>query len=274
MNVAAQVAVLADAIHPWASAWNPIAMLYAYADDTGTHRGTRIVGYSCLFGAAKNWELLESKWASVLTSYGLTDFHSFDVENRMPPFDQLEWKAVEPLFLELSRVIVDCEVRHVTVAVEQSAWEDVVLGLAEGAAFLGRYKSPFMLCVEHCLQFTAEWSKLNANSEPVAFVANAQQDDDEIRALFDVYKTSQRWAVIMDSLDFRTRRQSAPLQAADLVAREVYKHWVNENKAPIGSCRTPLKVLHERDGLKFSRFYNRDGLLTAIQRFQQLEEPV
>lgn len=270
MSPIAQVADLADAIHPWAHRWKPLGMLYAYADDSGTHKASEVVVYGCLWGAKHDWQNFEGNWLKVLARYGLQNFHAAIVEARRHEYAHLRSTEAEALTLELARVIVDCGIRHVTAAIDRPAWDAVVDADPSASAFKERFRDPLHLGLEHCLQVTAEWSRLNAESEPVALMANNQGEAEATaRDLYAAYQDSAKWnGILSGPFTFMAAKRFPPLQAADLVAREAHKHWMMIRSRMRPTWRTPWAVLAEKGGLRHARFYDRDGLLASMAQYR------
>jgi hypothetical protein len=264
------VVELADLVCSASAHHKVLAMLRGYFDDTGTHKGSPLVGAAGFVGDVTAWAALEAGWRAKLQGYGISDFHAYHCAQNEGEFAGVGQTERSCLVMELAHLISRHDLMPVAAAVHVTAWDQLrAVNLTKGAAFFDRYPRPFALCFDHCVQIAANWSKSFKDGEPIAMVFNEQASDaDDAREIFDAYKTSKRYGAMLDSLTFTPARGRPPLQAVDLLANETFHYWLDLIAEPGAPLRDAIRIMWRTLDFNLARFYGLTGLVGAMRKFE------
>ncbi len=109
---------------------------------------------------------------------------------------------------------------------------------------------PYFLCFQHCVVEAAHYADHLDPDEKVAFVFDRQGElSGEATRLYNDLKDSDEWpnrVRLADAFAFASRRETVPLQAADIAAYESYKRVENLLYSPEHAERWPMKQLRMR----------------------------
>jgi hypothetical protein len=127
------------------------ALIWAYFDDAGTHRGSQATSIGGLVGTEATWSSFESDWLAVIANfkeYGLNAFHACDCEIGEGDFKNIHRPIRDAISRKFSKIIAKhTELRPFWSSVVNKAWDEVA-----DDEFKERYQNPFGLCFEWCIQ--------------------------------------------------------------------------------------------------------------------------
>ena len=201
-----------------------LAMLTAYFDDAGTHKGgrwgpSRIVAVAGIIGTEGELRGLESEWRKHLDrplcggKPTLRRFHMYDCQNSIGELS--EWSRTETDYFchQLGTVIAESGVSGYGMACSRSDWEELVTD--DVLAIMGDCEGH---CMRNCFLRAAQWAQNNTFDPQMTFVFDAfddrplRQHDNKI--VLDVF---QRWIAPPEivGMAFMSSFKVLPLQAAD-----------------------------------------------------------
>lgn len=201
-----------------------MAVLYtAYLDDSGTHRDSQVVAVAGFVTDVVAWERFSEEWGDALDQAGIESFHMADFENRQGPFK--EW-AEDERRENLNRFLTIIK-KHtvdgssVGWAVPKKNFDSIfsekakkICGDAYGLAAIGCFRSIGKVAADPRLDGWVEF-----------VIESGTQGRDALQWIHREGRKDPEW---MDnnriiSLAFRDKRLYLPLQAADILAYELYK---------------------------------------------------
>jgi hypothetical protein len=154
----------ADRRHPVLSRLKALALMRAYFDESGVHKGSLVTVIAGYVAAKDVWASLERKWNEELAVYadkGVKTFHMTECIAQSGEFSGLDTFFSRALIMKLSEVLRDHNVKAIWSSVVIQDWDEVVTD----AGFLARFPKPFDLCFEHVVQQLWEWAKRNAGAK-------------------------------------------------------------------------------------------------------------
>lgn len=244
-------------------------LLKAYFDDAGTHKRSEVKGLGGLIGTEDAWTALEDDWGPVIDDYrpyGLTAFHAYDCEVGDGDFQNIQRPIREAISRKFARIIrTHKQLRPIWSAVVQEAWDQEA-----DSDFIDRYKTPFGLCFEWCIQQASNWSTQYAGGSPIALVFSEQNDfADRMNEVFGYYLGAKRYAPLR-TLTFGSYRDLRPLQAADQLATEVFRYWRSaELDGTAFRVRQEIVELEKDRGMALGGCYDVIGLKSAVSEYRK-----
>jgi hypothetical protein len=201
-------------------------MLGAYFDDSGTHGSSEIVLLAGIAGT--EWELtsLECAWRKHLNSPldgqkpRLKRFHMTECQNSLGEFTG--WSRTETDYFchQLQTEIIESGVYGYGYACSRKDWNELITG--DHRKILGDAEGS---CAWNCFLRASGWAQCNTFDPTMTFVFdNRPHREREIKVYFDVF---QRWVdppPELVGIAFLNSYDVVPLQAADMIAWELYQH--------------------------------------------------
>jgi Protein of unknown function (DUF3800) len=200
-----------------------LAMLTAYFDDSGTHGNSDIVLMAGFFANTNQWDYFSKRWAKQLASpcpgkEPLPWFHMTECQAGDGLF--LGWKRHETDFLvhELGTIILGTGIYGFGGAMSRKEYERLVVGDHRRAT--GNAET---ICIINCFSTLLQLANAVAPGQEIAIVFDDRpQKKRDIQKIFDIYKDVAGDTRII-SVSFASARKMLPLQAADLLAWEIYQ---------------------------------------------------
>lgn len=219
-------------------------ILEAYFDDSSDAKRAQYCAYGGLIGSAAQWDTQLIGWGNA--SYGLkAPFRSTECEGGHGQFEGVDKSERDASMARMIDVLHATELRGFASIVPVSTYREVFPN--------SKADDPSLLTLRQSIMNMAHIAHELQMDVHVWFERGHQ--DAAIGRVFDSIVKHTPWipAKRLRSLSFDTKR-SVHLQAADLVAREAFKHIVNR-----GIRRMRIPVSRLRDRLAFV-LWNREGL--------------
>jgi hypothetical protein len=199
-----------------------LVALTIYLDESGVHRDSKAVTVAGFVSTAERWVSFEREWRDALSDYGLPSFHMVDFAALRGPYSHWQDAQQRIRFGRLLEIIkshvvygvgigIPTEPYHRLFSPEAKAHVGGPYGFAAAVAFLE---------FSHQLRDVIEdpW---------LAYVFEAGQPGiDQITNLFqyNVQMPEQKTDLRLLSLAFENKIDFVPLQAADVLAYELFRH--------------------------------------------------
>lgn len=217
-----------------------MALLSAYLDDSGTHRGSKMVVLAGMLADQSAWERLTDGWQSVLAEYELPFFHMSKWSNRARPFDTWTDDQRRDCLNRLLILIQSCVAKSVGVGIPNALFESCTT--ESDRSYWG---GPYGLAAYLLLTDMADSVQaLSVERSSVrCILESGTLGSTQILAIYQKLRASNGngWRWIVDSLSFEDKRQFLPLQAADVLAYELYRYLPKPRSAKM--ARYPLREL-------------------------------
>ena len=209
-------------------------MLTAYFDDSGTHPSSELVLWYGLMGNDFQWAHFDSLWAAKLKEPSpgkpaLSRFHMAPCQAGDGEFTGWGRMATDFLVHELGDIILRCGLWSDGVAIPRKDWDELVTGnlrIALGDAEGYSLRIAFVRATQ--------WAREKGGDDKIAFVFDKRKEREaegkRIFQLFEHLSQIEPNAVKPTSLTFADSASTRPLQAADLVAWEMYQYSLESLK--------------------------------------------
>ena len=220
-------------------------MFVGYFDDSGTHKGSPIAVAGGFIARPGEWLGFNHRWKKILNKYGVELHHQNKWSNRAKPFDDPEvWpdERRHAYINELIDVIVDRDAVTVGAAVPISRFNTQFPGH-------NRYISPFGYAADCLFGNAAKVIKEHVPDARIAYVFESGTSRlGEVQQAFNEYLKKPAIKEEFGLISFATadKRDLMQLQAADIMAYEVYKLFEKGEDPGLINPRHPLKQIGNR----------------------------
>ncbi len=240
-----------------------MAMLVAYLDESSDEKKARAFAIGGFVAHDSEWERLELLWIDA--THGLKAFHASDCETGHGEFSEEKgWDHAKRagLFKKLVSLINQHNLYGFASALLVEDFR---------AVYPEAHTSHlYHLCFQHCILGIAKWAA--AADEPVAFFFD--QNREVSRQAQDVYNgylndLDFKERKYLESLTFASKEKFICLQAADLLAREAFKHVDNRYHYSHRKTRKPIERIGSTGRLSLE-FWTKDSL-QELKRLQEAE---
>lgn len=256
---------------------NPLVKFFG--DETGTDKkpSTRISAIGGLFGREQLWDGFDKAWKKVLEKQKIPFFHAVQCERGTGEFYGLDVAKRGDLINRLLEVLLSSHLQPCAYGVVIPYFNEM------SVEFRSHYTSghpdvPYFLCLHHAFVAAGHAADGLRRDEQVHFMFEKQDEfEADARASFDELKKSERWPnhCRLGRCDFAEREdydRYPGLQAADLLAYEMYRHLDNRhfqgNLRPEWKVRTTFRALQRKmrtsekvyGGAVLAGYFDRDTL--------------
>lgn len=268
---------LATAIFPFSDKHKYMLMLSAYMDETGHAADERqkYVGIAGLMAPAANWERFERKWkeALALPYIGLPYFHMKDFANRKKFYVGWSEEKRRKVLGKLLTVIETAHPLPVGSIVPLKYWR------ALAPEYKTVFMDPYFLCFQGNMSACTSFLDVGRapQEERVALVFSEQVEFRHKALKF--YERAKDMAIFTRRMarppSFGDMRELVQLQAADVVAYEMYKEFERREERPDSSPRfgyQRLVKMADRQGFPRPNFFlydqaELDKQIEVIEKF-------
>jgi hypothetical protein len=202
------------------------AMLTAYFDDSGTSANEPVAVVAGYLSTVQMWQTFSERWSRLLSKNGLKQMRRADLENFAGEFrGWLPDRRTE--FIKKAHAIIKrCTYIPIGVAVIKADFEE-----AFPPGHTARTFGLYSWCIHGCLAALGKWCRAHNHDQPINFVFEAgthgrDQVDQPFALLYNNPDKRPPDACPIESWAF-AGKNVLPLQAADVVAYELYKFTKN-----------------------------------------------
>jgi hypothetical protein len=259
-----------------------------YFDESGIHEGAKICAVAGYFGQRNAWEKLETDWRHALEEFHLPEFHARRFwardgdGHRVRPYDDLDDVKAQRFFHRLLRAIKDSHIYPVGAAVVGEEWKQLDPGerrfLTGGRVEHGKFTTsgspnkayflPFLQVVYRVTAYCSEGEKADF------FFGLDRTFSGYARDYFkQIKKLNQPMVFHLGEIHFPVNLETKPLQAADLLAYEVYQYAKRRLVNPSYSGNSQKELLAALARLRNVqddfKIFDRRGLQLALEKFRR-----
>jgi hypothetical protein len=237
-------------------------MLSAYFDDSGTDQRNRAAVVGGYVGSDFQWERFVARWTKTLNDAHVEVLHRSDLESFQGEFAEAKgWNP--PRRTELVRKLHSIIKTSTYSAVGSSVIKDdfnTVMPVWVKHLFGGAYG----WCAFWCVVAMRGWCVERHITDTIAWhFESGTRGASEIKEMFQALRHAElRDSYRINSVCF-SGKELKPLQAADVVAYEIFKHV--ENQILDGGQRHPRRLsaldLFRRQDERYVTFWNKDRLI-------------
>jgi hypothetical protein len=202
-------------------------MLAAYFDDSGTHEQSDIVLVAGIFGTEGRMDSLDRNWKRHLDrplcgrKHRLRRFHATDCNASQGEFSG--WTRTETDYFchQLRMVIIESGVAACGIACSRKDYDELVTG--DIRAVLG---NPEVMCINQCFVQSIGWVQDNSFDPKMTLVFDSRPSPVKryVGTVYDAFSRHVQPPPELTGYAFLSSYDVRPLQAADMIAWELYQH--------------------------------------------------
>lgn len=208
----------------------------------GLERKTRssVVVVSGLLSNVECWLEFEKEWRSILTKYGIDVFHRSELAAKKGKFKGWTEEKEIALLGELTTIIGRLAPFMISHGVRLGDFEEVKSELEDIKV------SPYIYCCEQSITGINFLNNLIPFKEPIqiCFDQGRKYGSETMQVFIEATsraKSLSRYSI--GGISFARKDVVVPLQAADFVAYEMYRHFVEHIEDPENITRPTLRNL-------------------------------
>jgi hypothetical protein len=195
--------------------------LQGYFDDSGTHDDSKVAVVGGYVSTEEQWSLFDVEWQKALDEFGIEHFHTTDFANKAPPYDEWKDDLRYRRFAQLGGIVNTHAIASVACAIPVESFNRCMSPKAKD--YVGGPYGLAAFCVfgETSTMFD-DWP-----SSKVAYILEAGTAGfHQVSKIFSetMRRPADREMLKLHSITVADK-DVLPLQAADMVAYEIYKHY-------------------------------------------------
>lgn len=193
----------------------------AYIDESGTHEGSPAVVLAGYVSTADRWEAFDHQWKAALSKYGIEFFHMADFAQGQEQFRGWSENRRRECLKQLHDIICDNAIGSVGYGLSRAAYDAIVCAKADD--FMG---GPYGLLASLLLIDFSALLRLLGVRTLVAYRFESGADGiGQVATIFGRNLESPGHSEFHRLMSFGTenKRKFTPLQAADILAYELYE---------------------------------------------------
>jgi hypothetical protein len=243
-------------------------VLTVYLDDSGTHSGAEVTVVAGFVSTKLLWDGFRKEWARALRKERIDIFRMSDLENRRGEFDGWSRERTEAFRRTLFDIIHRKTLAPIGSALINADWERVM-----PAHIKTGWGGSYGWCAEDCAHQAYKWAKRTGRPGKFRYIfEKGTVGHGQINKMFADYASNPKWdAFRIDSYSFEEKKLT-PLQAADLMAYEVYKHMCNQVISWKRPMRRSLALLLAGQDILPLQFHNAERLQKLVNAARELDE--
>ncbi|MCL4461583.1 MAG: DUF3800 domain-containing protein [Nitrospirae bacterium] len=238
-----------------------VSEILVYLDDSGTHNQSHSIVIGGCVALAKDWNLFVPEWQRILNEYQVSCHHNVDFAHSNG--DYKSWNNEEKrisYIRSLIDIIGDVSWFIIGGVMSRNDYEDIVPPKFK-EEIEDPYFFPFQMCIEGLMTvLTPEV----AEDAKVDLIIDRQKGlSGKASKSFKILKILRDKNDRLGSIVYGDKKDHIPLQAADLIANEIYQDFVRTRPR-----RKSMEYLLSKVNPHVS-YINRDGVIALIQDYHR-----
>lgn len=237
-----------------------MAILAAYLDDSGTHKGSPLVSVAGAVGSVSQWIKFSRRWRRQLRQWNLEFFRMADFVSSRGPYEGWDEPRKHHVLSRLVQTIKDYARFLVGNAVYSRDFDEAFAKYPNSCI-----KDAYHFCAVLTLPAVGYWKMESKRREPVALIFESGNKllDQYFRLVQrDFLDDRAREAYGIGSVTVGDKKEMPPLQAADIIAYGTYK--CKAQKAIEPYLENSYRSLFEIRNSGF--IWNREGIEQILSR--------
>lgn len=255
--------------------------LSAYLDETGHSKDERqkFVGIAGLIAPVTSWEIFERKWKETLKVFEIPYFHMKEFAHSEKTFKG--WKEKEAKRRKLfENLMSNIETTHSLPFGAIIPMEDFRSFTKEQQDY---FYDPYFLCfqsvVAACSSSIANFRGVSAEEKVALIFSDQVEFRNRALQIYKIVEATNSYVRRSMPPVFRDMRETVPLQAADIIAYEMYKEFERQLYKPSMNPRYGYQRIVEitnRAGYNspLFRFFTKTDLAMKIEQYEVIGKKV
>ncbi|MBY0582715.1 MAG: DUF3800 domain-containing protein [Sphingomonas sp.] len=216
----------AHGLFPYGQSRRQVIVLKAYFDDSGTHNESDVIAMGGLIADEPVWALMEQKWAALRDELGIRKMHMSACENARNEFAGWSRDARDKAIARFSDIICDMNACMLAGAVSRTVWNRV----ASETDLANQFSQPIDFLFNVCMRKAMEAKRVSVEgTEKVVVTFDSREENLGFwNKLASGYQES--WKHKVSSYAFGSMVDVLPLQAADMIAYEIFVHQCSRER--------------------------------------------
>lgn len=241
-------------------------MLFAYLDESGSD-DTKFLVVAGYVSTEHQWLKFSRQWVGALQSEGVRLFHASEFENRVGEFSDWSKGRADRLMARLCTIVRERTIFSFGHCVRVADFKDVVTTIQARS----RMRSAYSFCLQQCITGISEWARQRQKGALVhVFFEHGNKFSNDVISLYEqaAKNETMRNKYRIGSIKPRSKQSFVPLQAADLWAYEVFRHYSNlEGKRIRDDRKSFIALLHGNFEI---RLQSKKSIRNWVERFSAL----
>ncbi|MBN4064589.1 DUF3800 domain-containing protein [Dehalococcoides mccartyi] len=231
----------------------------AYFDESGTQDGAEVIAVGGFVAESSRWRLFTEEWQATIHSYDLDYFHMTDFESYQGPYASWTTDELKNCINQLLDIIHRHVIQSVGIIIPLRSFDQIMSERAKSIC-----GDAYGLAAIQCwanLASTARDPRIDSAFEVV--MEDGAKGKGSLLEVVRAASGDSEWFENnrISSLSFEDKREFPPLQAADILAYELYKHGLRQFGSEKRPGRFPLRQL--RRSHQQWHYIDDDGLRKA-----------
>jgi Protein of unknown function (DUF3800) len=263
-----------------ASRWTDrmAAMFEVYFDDSGTHPASKIAVAACYVSTRRGWKEFAAEWDRARWEEHFDVFHMAEFvalpENSHEPFCHWDRSKKEHVYARLAKIINQNKRIGVAVAVPKEAYDKT------SETFRSRWgREHYTFAARMCLSKIAEWRTGSQITDGFQYIFDWEMKGSgkriEISSIWDSIDplASSQLGTDEGGLSFQHKKNVKPLQAADVLAWQMYSHMgkiANSEQDRVELAHPGFRLLREDQEMELA-FFTPKQMEKFARQYERLE---
>ena len=228
-----------------------------YFDDSGTHAESGVAVATCYLASQVQWKEFVRNWDDVRKEEGFDVFHMADFmlnpERQVKPFCDWDNKKKERVYRKVAAIIRIRAQRGFGLAVTKKDYDDFATDEVKSHYAKDHYAYAVKCVIGLIREWRERWSVIRPMQYIFDQMPKGKGSKGEIMAVWESIRddpqSAERHGLVKDGYSFQDKTVFKPLQAADILAWNMYNHQVNviaKGLHDVKDCDWKFKLL--RDG--------------------------
>jgi len=219
-----------------------VAQLYqAYLDESGTHRGSQAIVVAGFISNQSEWTSFSEEWKTALDEWQIPKFHMVDFAHNQGIFKSWSEQTRRERLNHLLGIIKRHTFSSIAFVIFKKSFDEII---SEQARIL--CKTAYELASIGCYHNLSVHAKKRYIDGHIAYVMESGSLGREgLARMHGLQSRYPEWVedTRIKSLSFQDKQSFTPLQAADILAYEIYKDTERQFLGGERPPRYPLKRL-------------------------------
>lgn len=190
----------------------------------------------------QRWKKFGREWEELLREEGISAFHRTDLESLQKEFKGWTAERRDRAVRRAQKIIKRWALAGVAVGFPFDLYERII----HTPELRKRFAKPYALCTMRCIIALSEWASEDGYRDPIDYVFD--RGDEGRGQVIDAFRVSDREKYLLGTCRFEDKKKFVPLQAADILAYEVYR-FTSEQVVQGGAGRGVREGLEDLLGI-------------------------